>query len=443
MKPRRMLIATIVLAGLAGALWWSNKQEKAKEGQPPPGSAPRILAIPADSVQQIEIERRGEEPTIVRFNKSGKWDITQPQPLPADPVAVAGVTSAASKLDSERVVDPNVTDLASYGLAPPVIQVAITQKDGKTSKLLIGENTPTGSDVYAKLDGDPRLFTMPSANKSAFDKDSKDLRDKRLLSFSQDRLSGIELTARKQTFGFAKMGENDWQIVKPKTMRVDAAQIDDLVQKLKNASMMLSTTDDPKQMAAAFASGMPVAAAKVTDVSGAQTLEIRKSKDDYYAKSSVMAGVFKVGKDLADALDKPVDDFRNKKLFDFGFNDPTRIEVADGGKTTVYDKGGDTWMAAGKKMDSTGVQNLIDKLRDLTASKFADSGFTTPVVTLTVVSNQGKHREKVEISQAATGGNFVARHDGDASLYELTADAVKDLRQAAGDIREAQPEKKK
>jgi hypothetical protein len=35
------------------------------------------------------------------------------------------------------------------------------------------------------------------------------------------------------------------------------------------------------------------------------------------------------------------------------------------------------------------------------------------------------------------------RRDGDASFYELEAKVIKDLRQAVGDVREAQPEKKK
>jgi hypothetical protein len=94
-------------------------------------------------------------------------------------------------------------------------------------------------------------------------------------------------------------------------------------------------------------------------------------------------------------------------------------------------------------MDSTSVQAFVDRLRDLSATKFVDSGFTTPAITLTVVSNQGKLREKVEIAPAASGGNFLARRDGDASFYELEASVVKDLRQAVGDVREAQPEKKK
>ena len=443
MKWGRMVMAGVLLAGLGIAVWWSNRQEKAKEGQPAKDAPPKILAISADSVKQVQIVHRGEEPITVQFNANGKWEMTSPKPLPADAVAVAALTNTASRLDSERVVDPNVTDLKAYGLAPALIEVNFTTKDGKASKLLIGENTPAGSAVYAKLDGDPRLFTMASSFKSTFDKEAKDLRDKRLLPFTQDKLSRIEITAQKQTYEFVKKGEGEWQIDKPKAMRADNTQADDLVQRLKNADMDLSGVQDDKKIAAGFASASPLAIAKVTDQDGTKTLEIRKSKDDYYAKSSVVDGVYKVPKVLGDGLDKPVDNYRNKKIFDFGFSDPTRIEVIDGTKTSNYDKAGETWTSAGKKMDPTSVQAFIDRLRDLTATKFADAGFTMPVITLTVVSNQGKLREQVEIAPAASGGNFLARHGGDASFYELEANVVKELRQAVGDVREAQPEKKK
>ena len=417
-------------------------RKKAKEGQPAADAPPKILALGADTVKQIEIRHRGDPPVTLQLSGS-KWAITAPKPLPADSAAVSGVTAAASTLTAERVVDPNVTDLVSYGLAPALIEVDLTAKNGKTSKLLIGDNTPTGSAVYAKLDGDPRLFTMASGSKSAFDKEVKDLRDKSLLPFAQDKVSHIEITAQKQTYEFVRKGENEWQIVKPKAMRADTIQTDDLVQRLKNAEMDLSGVQDDKKNAAAFNAAPALAVAKVTDQDGTKTLEIRKAKDDYFAKSSAVEGVYKVSKTLGDGLDKPVDNFRNKKVFDFGFSDPTRIEVTDGGKTSIFDKSGETWTSGGKKMDVTSVQAFIDRLRDLAATKFVDAGFTAPVVTATVLSNQGKLHEKVEIAPAASGGNFLARRDGDASFYELDANAVKELRQAVGDVREAQPEKKK
>lgn len=441
MKPGRMLIAVVVLAGLAAAVVWSNRIEKAKESKPAADAPPKILSIKEDQVKQIDIKHRAGESTTVKFNDGGHWQITSPQALDADAGAVASITSAAANLSSERVVDSNATDLASYGLAPPLLEVDLTTKDGKTTKLDLGENTPTGSAVYAKLDGDPRLFTMAAFNKSAFDKTAKDLRDKRLLKFDQDKISRIELTAKKQTFEFGKAGATDWQILKPQPMRADSSLLDGLVIKLKGASMDTGVSDeDAKKAAAAFASAAVLAVAKVTDPGGTETLEVRKSKDDYYAKSSVVTGVFKITKDLGDSLDQSPGDLRNKKIFDFGFSDPSRIEVKDGAKSAVYEKSGEKWTSAGKTTDSTSVQAFLDKARDLSATKFPETGFTTPAVTLTVVSDGGKRTEKVEI--AAAGANFIARREGEPSLYELDANAVKDLRQAAGDIREAQPDKK-
>jgi hypothetical protein len=441
MNPVRMLIASVVLAGLAVAVVWSNRSEKAKSGQPSADEAVKILSIKEDQVKQIDIKRRTGESTSVKFNDSGRWQITAPVALDADAAAVATITSASANLNAERVVDENATDLASYGLAPPLLEVDIATKDGKTTKLLLGENTPAGNGVYAKLDGDPRLFTTGGFNKSTFDKVAKDLRDKRLLKFDQEKISRIEFTAKKQTYEFGKAGANEWQIVKPKPMRVDAALMDGLVIKLKAASMDTSGADeDAKKAAAAFSSAPVTAVVKVTDPGGTETLEVRKAKDTYYAKSSVADGVFKLSKEMGDSLDQSPGDFRNKKVFDFGFSDPTRIEVKDGAKNAVYEKSGEKWSSAGKTTDSTSVQAFLDKLRDLSATKFPEAGFTTPAVTLTVISNGGKRTEKVEI--AAAGASFIARRDGESSLYELDANAVKDLRQAAGDIREAQPETK-
>jgi hypothetical protein len=445
MKPARLLIALVLLAGLGGLLWWSNRSEKAKEGQPAADAPPKMLSIPPDMVKEIDIKRKEGEFTSVRFTDQGKWELTSPKVLAADPAAVASITSTSSNLTSERVVDENATDLASYGLDPPLLEVTFKTKDGKTAKLLIGEKTPTESSVYAKIDGDKRLFAMAAYSKSVFDKVAQDLRDKRLMSFIQDKISRIEVTAGKQTFEFGKVSDTEWQIVKPRVMRADSVPVEDLITRLKGASMDPSTTDaSAKKDAAAFAAGTLVGIAKVTDNTGTQMIEIRKSKDDYYAKSSAVEGVYKVGRDLAQPFEKSLDEYRNKKLFDFGFIDPSKIEVKDGEKSLTVQKLEGKWLDPAKKeMDSTSVQAFVDRLRDLSSSTFVEKGFTTPAVTINVVSGDGKRTEKVEISQAAGAEHFIARKENDTSLYELGADTVKELRQAMNDVRAAQPAKKK
>src|SRR5579883_1565533 len=175
MKPARLLIAAVVLAGLSAAVYFSNKSEAAKEGKPAPDAAPKILALDEKNITQFEIKKRDGTVTVAKKDDSGKWSLTTPA-LPADQNACNAVTNAVTNLVSDRLVDENATDLASYGLAPALDEVTFTAKDGKKTTLLIGDNTPTGNNVYAKVDGDTKLYTMASFNKDSLDKDAKLLR---------------------------------------------------------------------------------------------------------------------------------------------------------------------------------------------------------------------------------------------------------------------------
>ena len=84
------------------------------------------------------------------------------------------------------------------------------------------------------------------------------------------------------------------------------------------------------------------------------------------------------------------------------------------------------------------MQALVDKLRDLSATKLLDTGFASPVIDMTVVSDDGKHTEKVQIAPA--GKDFIARRENDATLYQLDAAAVQGLRTSMGDVKEQPPQ---
>jgi Domain of unknown function (DUF4340) len=216
--------------------------------------------------------------------------------------------------------------------------------------------------------------------------------------------------------------------------------VDDLLRNLSGAKMDLTANDDAKKAAAAFASGARVATAKVTDVSGTQELQLRKNKDAYYAKTSVVDGVYKVASGVGSGLNKSLDDFRNKKLFDFGYADPEKIELHDGQKNYSLSRSGEDWSLNGAKMDVSSVRTLVGKIRDLTVSKFPESGFTTAVLDIAVTSNDGKRTEKVII--AKNGDRYIARRENEPSLYELNARDVTELQESAADIKPATAPKK-
>lgn len=436
MKFRGLLIAAILLAALGGASYWSERKKKADENKPAADAPPKILTIPEDQFKSIRLQKTGGTTTVLNKSEAGKWQIVEPKPLPADQDSVTSLVSALSSLSSDRLIEDKASDLSPYGLQSPSEEVIVTRKDGKTDKLLLGDDTPTGAGVFAKLENDPRVFTVGSFVKTSLDKTAKDLRDKRLLTFDSDKLTRVDLQSKGQTLEFGKNNQNEWQILKPKPLRADASQVEELIRKLKDAKMDTSVSDeDAKKAASAFAGATRVASATVSDSAGTQQLEIRKDKDkNFYAKSSVVEGIFKVPNDLGEEVGKGLDDFRNKKLFDFGWNDPGKVEIRNNSTTAVYQKSGDKWMSGSKQMDSTSVQTLIDKLRDLAATKFVESGFTSPVLEATVTSNDGKRVEKVLISKQ--GDSAFAKRENEPSIYELDGKAVDDLQKVAAEVKE-------
>lgn len=441
MKGSGLLVAAIVLAALSGVLYWSNHKKATEPNVKVSADAPpKILNVPEADISTIDIKRKGEDDLTLSKNSAGKWEITAPKPFRADQSSVENVISTLSTLTSERLIEEKAANLKEFGLDDPGEQVEITEKNNKTQTLLIGDNTPTGNAVFVALAGDPRVFTLASYAKTSLEKSTNDLRDKRLLTFDSDKLSRVELSAKKETIEFGR-NKDQWQIVKPKPYRADESKVEDLIRQLSDAKMDLSgTPDDQKKAASAFSSGTVVGAAKVTDVSGTQELDIRKNKDDYYAKSGAAEGVYKVSSDLGKALDKTVDDFRNKKLFDFGFSDPDKIEFHDSANSYFLTKGGqDWWLPDSKKADAIPAETYVEKVRDLSASKFVDSGFATPAMELTATSNGGKNVEKVLIAKA--GDHYIAKRENEPALYELDASAVTDLEKAAADLKPA-PEPK-
>src|SRR5580700_3949250 len=438
MKPKGLLIAVALLAVLGGLIWWSNKKQLAAS-KAPSTTETKILTIPEDQVQEIKIQHANGDIVDLRRD-SGKWRIVQPKNLAADPDTSSSLVSSLTSVTADKTIEDKATDISPYGLNHPTLDVTVTKKDGGTNELLIGDDTPNASGSYAKLPNDPRVFTVLSFVKTGLDKSFNDLRDKRLLAFDSDKLTRVELAAKGQSVEFGKNGQNEWEILKPRPLRADSTQVDTLIGKLKDAKMDATVSaDDAKKAAAAFASGTRVATATVTDSSGTQTLEVRKDKDkNYYAKGSAVEGIFKITSDVGDALDKGVDDFRNKKVFDFGFSDPTKLDIKNGASGTVtYTKSGDKWMSGPKTMDNSSVQSLIDKLRDLSATKFTDQGSGEVVFEATVTSNSGKRVEKVTINKQ--GSQYFAKREGEPSIYELDGTAVQDLQKAASDVKEQPP----
>jgi hypothetical protein len=86
-------------------------------------------------------------------------------------------------------------------------------------------------------------------------------------------------------------------------------------------------------------------------------------------------------------------------------------------------------------MDAGSVESLISGLRDLSASKFVDSGFSNPTMDVVVTSEDGKREERIQIAES--GDHYIAKRKSEQALYQIDAKNVDDLLKAADDVKQA------
>ena len=444
MKSNRLItlsIACVVLAALAGTLYWSNRHPKSAYPAASATVSPTILNINPANITAFTIKTKDAPPVTLARDANQAWQITAPKPMHADPEQVSILLSALEPLTAQEVVTNSASDLSQYGLTSPTIEIDLTQKGRPEQRLLIGDNTPVGSASYAMVAGNPRIFTTFSSANTTFNKTANDLRDKRLITLNADQMNRIELVRNGTTMALDRTARG-WALEKPAPYRTDSMAADGLASALADAQMQ-ATQPSEKVAQAAFANATPVATVKVTGASGTQTIEVRKGNTSDYVKSSVVPGIYQADPTLGDSLAKSVDEFRNKQLFDFSNSGPDAIDVvfADPKPLSVnMVHNAQGWWRDGRKMDADTVESFISGFRDLTATKFATSGFTTPMIVATVTSNGGKRVEKVEIAkvkEGKSGSEYLARRTNDPSLYVLDAGAVEGIESAAAALHPA------
>jgi hypothetical protein len=438
MKMRQLLAAAIVLAALAATLYWSNHRKPSEDAAGTGANATiKIISLKQDDVSKLEIKKLNGDDVVLNRVAADKWKITSPGSLFADPDVVSTVLYTLSPLDNATIIEEKPADLKAYGLAEPAVTISATTKDGKAQTIMVGDDTPTGGAAYVALSGDARVFSVSSSAKSGLNKGLTDLRDKRLLPVSFEKVTGMEIAGPKLNLTFGS-DNGQWIIRTPKDVRGDTSKLENIVEKLKLADMDPSTTDDEKRKAASlFATGLAIATIKATDTFGTQELQVRKNKTAYYAKTTAMEGAYKVADALGEAIDKNIEDFREKRLFDFAQDTPDKIELHDGSKSIFLTRSGEDWWSDGKKMDPLSADGFVRSIRQLTASKFVSTGFANPALSLMVTSKDGKLVEKAEIAKA--GGDFLVKRDGEQLLYALNAKGIEDLRKSAGALKPMEP----
>src|SRR6476620_7727916 len=193
MRGMRFLILLII----AIPLGWYAYHDSTKGPVDDSPKRDKVFAVEADKIDELEIKSESGDRTTLR-RKGSDWEVVQPIVAPADQAAVSGITSNLSSVEIQRVIDENAADLKEFGLAEPRVEVGF-KASGKQLRLQLGQKTPSGTDVYAKLADAKRVFLVPSFLDATFNHGTFDLRDKSVLKLDREKIDTVEMTTGGRT----------------------------------------------------------------------------------------------------------------------------------------------------------------------------------------------------------------------------------------------------
>lgn len=313
-----------------------KKREEAEE------SAKKLFPFKQDDITEISLNRAGE---TLRFEKRGdEWVITQPLSAKAEQTALDAIARNLTTSQVERKLSATADKLSTYGLNEPKVNLTVKLKSGEQHRLRLGNKDFTGSFAYALIDDSQEVALVPSYVLESADKTLFDLRDKSVLDVSQFEVNTLELKTPTGKFLLTKQGD-DWQLQQPRPLPADSNEVSSILSRLSFAKLSEIVTEESQDLKAYGLDKPAITARLRTEKGGEQVLMLgKKEGEQYYAKTGSRSLVFKVNKDVYEALDATLFKLRNKKPVPYDRDQITRVRLKNEHQTIVCEKSGDKWV---------------------------------------------------------------------------------------------------
>ena len=349
-------------------------------------------------------------------------------------------------MEIQRVIDENPADLKEFGLDQPRVEVAF-KSNGQQKRLQMGQKTPSGTDIYAKLADSKRVFLISSFLDSTFNRSTFDLRDKAVLKLAREGIDALEITAGGHPVKFEKKN-GEWLIADPPSGRAEFGAVDGLVSRVSSVQMK-SLAPDPADLKK-FGLDKPAATVRLGSGSSQATLLIGGPAEagSVYAKDASRPAIFTIESALVDDLKKDASEYRQKDLFDARSFNTSRIEIVHNAQTTVFektkvkDKDGkeqEKWRQtapSARDVDAAKIEALISAATGARATGFVDStaktGLDKPELTVIFKYDEGKE-ERVTFARTADTG-YAARA-GSPGAAKVDAAVIDGIVKALGDVK--------
>ncbi|HKJ68416.1 MAG TPA: DUF4340 domain-containing protein [bacterium] len=367
MKPKTTLILLLLLIAVGGFYWfWGIKGQETRERQQE--LANRILPMEQENINRVALVQAGDT-TVVYEQSDDEWTITHPVQTSADQTRIETNLNAFLEAEQKRIIATELTDLQPYGLDRPQAEVAITYNDTGKVTLLIGNQNPTGSSVYAKRDDGPSIYTTNTNIVSQGKKQLFDLRDRSIAKFDRNAITKIVISRENgETLEFNKM-DGDWRLAEPQ-VKAQNSQVSSLLSGLATRQVQEYFEETPVNLDDYGLDNPRILVSLFTnDTTRTAAVQIGNAVDDsnspdYYARDLSRPMIFSVGNNVVTNIRKSPFEFQDKGLFAINSGQVTDMKVSWNDTTYQVSKIDTAW----KMMQPVEAQADADKAQRMARS---------------------------------------------------------------------------
>jgi hypothetical protein len=452
MSIRNTVIALIGLAILGGLAWFASRS-------PEPSTTHQLFNIKPADIQSIQLNSPSRNILIRRANDKG-WQMAKPILTRADSSAADQMAEAIANLQIVGTADPNPTSLVPFGLDQPAVTLTVTTSDGKKlPAIMVGKDTPVGSNSFIKVANNPGILLVASIFPGEVVKNTDDLRSHELLTLKPADVNRVVIARSDGTnFEFDKQGAK-WEITKPKKYAADNTQVTQMLDAITAARANSFVIDNPTAPDLDhYGLAHPAASVALYGTDNqAQTLlfgfEVPDSSHSqtYARRAEGDQPVCDVADYLVKSISHSFDEYRDKTVLPLAQSDIGKIRLQGGPVDVTVARGADgKWNASAKGKTAPADPDVTASLLNQIASLKGDSvvapeltdtlkyGMAKPNLLITVDDRRGQPIGTVRLSQMEVTANPKAEETGQRTLKRFYGYAISSVNPAVYQI---QPQK--
>lgn len=411
-----------------------------------------VLAFDRKGVGQVDLQLSGEALTL-ESAEAGKWRLTKPRVLPADPDVVADFLEKLDGAKAKEFVEDAPRSLAPYGLDHPTTVTLWIGKDKERASrsLLFGREDKGKKGVYVMRSGEPGVMLVGEELWAAVPKTMGVLRDKVVLAYQYDKVSRVELAGPRGPLTLERDGIG-WKITAPEALKADTGAVNGVLWRIRDLRASGFLAED----AAAIPRLLPKPEVTVRlweeGAKEPQVLLLAASRETRGGQPTALAAVegrgpvVLVDGKVLDDLARGADDLRDKSLLPaFEMSDVKRARVVSGGAPLVVERKGESdWQVVEPKRGGTKERRVADLLLSLKALRWksivsskgddvARFGLDKPELEVTLLKADGAEIAGLLVGKSEGPQTYVKLKTS-PTVYAVDSRLIRDLQKAPGEI---------